>query len=71
MGYTLRVEIDLAQRLDVLEKKVEATYAAAEKTRTYILVMLVVTLGAVILPLIGLLFAIPSMLSVYSQIGSI
>lgn len=56
----------LIAKLDALEQKLEATYASAEKTRKYILVMLVATVVTVVLPLIGLLFAVPALLSSYS-----
>ena len=59
---------ELQQRLDVLEKKVDAIYTSAEKTRKYFLGTLVATLIAFVLPLIGLMFAIPTLLSTYSSL---
>lgn len=57
---------ELKNRLDAIEKKVEATFITAEKTRKYILTIVIVSVIAFVLPLVGLLFAIPSMLSTYS-----
>ncbi len=55
----------------MIEKKVDAVYVSTEKTRRYFLGMLVATLIAFALPLIGLLFAIPSFLSIYGDLGSL
>lgn len=62
---------DIRQRLDLIEKKVDAIYISAEKTRKYFLTMMVGTLVAFILPLVGLLFAIPSFISLYSSLGAL
>lgn len=64
-------DTELRAKLDELEKKVEATLASAEKTRKYFLGVIVVSLVAFVLPLVGLLFAIPSFISTYAQIGNI
>lgn len=65
------MESDLKQRLDELEKKLDATFQSAEKTRKYFLTALIATLVAFILPIIGLIFAIPQFISLYSSIGGI
>jgi hypothetical protein len=62
---------ELKNRLDSIEKKVEMAYASAEKTRKYFLVTLIVSAVAFLLPLVGLLFAIPSFLSTYSDISGL
>lgn len=61
-------DIVLLQRLDELEKKIDATQRAAEKTRLYLLWTLVITVAAVLLPLVGLMIAIPSFLATYSSL---
>ena len=61
---------ELRTRFETLEKKVDATYQAAEKAKKYFQWILILTLAALLLPLLGLLFAIPSFLSVYSSIGN-
>lgn len=61
----------LNARLDALEKKLDATYKAAETTRKLILAGAVVTVIAFVMPLIGLVFVVPSFLSTYQQIGNI
>lgn len=65
------MEEELRQRLESLEKKLDATYISAEKTRKYFLGVLIVSAIAFVLPLIGLLLAIPSFLSQYGNITDI
>lgn len=61
----------LEARLSAIEKKLDATFLSAEKTRKYILTITVITIVAFVLPIIGLVFAIPALLSSYSAIGNI
>ncbi|HEY4525095.1 MAG TPA: hypothetical protein VJL39_01885 [Candidatus Paceibacterota bacterium] len=58
---------ELRQKLNAIETKVEAARIAAEKARRYLLVIVIVTLVAFILPLVGLIFAVPSLLSTYGE----
>ncbi len=60
------IDPDLAARLDVLEKKVDAAYAAAEKVRKYIWWTGVVTLALIVIPAIGLIFVIPQFINTYT-----
>lgn len=62
---------ELREALKVLEKKIDAVYVSAEKTRKYFLGTLIVTGIAFVLPLIGLVFAIPTFLSTYSSLGGL
>lgn len=57
---------ELKNRLDAIEQKLEATYISAEKTRKYFLVAAIISVAAIVLPLVGLVFAIPSFLADYS-----
>lgn len=50
---------ELQQRLTALEQKIDATFKAAEKTRKYLLWTMIASIAVIVLPLIGLLFAIP------------
>ncbi len=52
-------------KFDVLERKIDLIYVSVEKTRKYIFWTMVVSLVFVVLPIIGLLFAIPAFLSNY------
>ena len=62
---------EIRQRLDLLQQKIDAVYVSAEKTRKYFLTVIIVSLVAFVLPLIGLLFAIPSFLSTYSDVSGL
>jgi hypothetical protein len=59
------------QRLAALETKIDAMYVTVEKLRKYFLWTGIITVVLFVLPLIGLMFAIPSFLQSYSDLGSI
>ena len=61
---------ELTQKLTALEHKIDATYAPAEKTRKYFLWTIIISLAAFLLPLIGILFALPSFLGSYRSLGN-
>ena len=61
---------ELRQKLDALEQRINAVYTSAEKTRKYFLTIIVISVVAFVLPLIGIVFAVPSLLSTYSEIGN-
>jgi t-SNARE complex subunit (syntaxin) len=62
-------EQEISQKLDEQGQKIEAIYKSVEKTRKYFLIVMIISIVVVILPAIGLLFAIPSFLGVYSGLG--
>ena len=62
---------ELRQKLDAIEKKAEAAFQAADKTKKYMQWTAIITVALFVLPLIGLVFAIPSFISTYQQIGNI
>ena len=55
------------ERLAMLEQKIDAIHVSVEKTRQYLLWTLVITVGMVVLPAIGLMFAVPSFISNYND----
>lgn len=59
---------ELKKCIDELNAKTDAIYTSVEKTRKYFLTTMIVTLVALVLPLIGLLFAIPPLLSTYGSL---
>ena len=63
------MEIDYTKRLETIEGKIDAIYVSVEKTRKYFFWTMIVTLVVFILPLIGMMFAIPAFIKSYS--GSI
>ena len=62
---------EILQRLEAQEKKLDAIYTSAEKTRKYFLWTMIGTLVMFVLPLIGLLFVIPKFINTYSSIGGL
>lgn len=61
-------EQDFNIRFDELSRKLDAIYASTEKTRKYFLAVLIITVVAFVVPLIGLVFAVPSLLSNYNTL---
>jgi predicted lysophospholipase L1 biosynthesis ABC-type transport system permease subunit len=55
------------ERLAALEKKIDAIYESVEKSRQYLLWTLVITIAVIVLPAIGLMFAVPSFVSNYNE----
>lgn len=55
------------ERIAALEKKIDAIYASVETTRKYIFWTAMVTIALVVLPAIGLVFAVPSFISTYNE----
>ena len=49
--------------------KIDAIYASVERTRKYLFWMMIASIVFVVLPAIGLVFAIPSFLSSYNSLG--
>ncbi len=69
----ITMEEEILKKLEEQEKKIEAIYVSVEKTRKYFLWTLIITVVAIVLPLIGLVFAIPyfldTILGTYKSLG--
>ena len=65
------MEQELQDGLAAQDKKLDAIYVSVEKTRKYFLWTAIITVAAIVLPLIGLAFAIPSVISTYSSMLSL
>lgn len=65
------MEPNINERLAVLEKKIDDMYTSFEKVRKYFIWSGIITLALIILPIIGLIFAVPSFLDTYSQVNQI
>ncbi|MAZ56495.1 hypothetical protein CL653_01785 [bacterium] len=61
------MEIENNNRLESLEAKIDAVYKSVEKTRKYFLVVMWVTIALVVLPALGLIFAIPAFMKSYTS----
>lgn len=62
------MENEILNLIQKQDEKIEAIYKSVEKTRKYILIVTIATIVAFVLPLIGLMFVIPSMISSYTEI---
>ena len=58
---------EIKDKLDVIEAKVDATLKSVKKIQLYMSIAFWVTVAVIVLPIIGLMFAIPSLISTYSD----
>ena len=56
---------EISKKIDEQGEKIEAIYKSVEKTRKYFLMVIWVSIIAFVLPLIGLIFVIPSFIDNY------
>jgi hypothetical protein len=61
------MEQEVSGKLNELDAKLNAIYASVEKTRKYLLIMVWVAIAVVVLPAIGLIFAIPAFINTYTS----
>lgn len=64
------MEPELSEKIDDIERKIDAVYKSAEKTRKYFFWTLIISIAVIILPLIALIFLIPYFLKTIS-LGSL
>lgn len=58
---------ELMKKLESQDEKLEQIYQSVEKTRRYFLWTMIATVVTFVLPLIGLIFAVPFFLSTLSS----
>jgi len=58
---------EIQNKMAELEKKIDDIYKSVEKTRKMILWTGIITAAVIILPLIGLMFVIPSFINTYTS----
>ena len=56
---------EIFRNLEEQDKKLDAIYKSAEKTRKYFLWTLIVSIIVIILPLVGLMFVVPQFLGTF------
>ena len=61
------IDPELARKLDEIGEKADLAYQAAEKVRKYLFWTGVITAVLVIIPAIGLAFAIPQFINTYTS----
>ena len=62
---------DTNQKLDAIEKKLDDVKKSVDKIKKIFLWTLIISLVLFILPLVGLVFAIPKFLGIYSGYGNL
>ena len=61
------METDLETRLNTLEAKLDAVQVSIDKIRRYFQIITWITIIMVVLPLLGLLIAIPAFIRTYTS----
>ncbi len=59
------MEPTIDKKLEELDAKISAIYASVEKTRKYFLAVIWITVLTFVLPAIGLIFVLPSIINSY------
>ncbi len=62
---------EILNRLESQKEKLDEVFKSVEKTRKYFLIIIWISIIVFVLPLIGMMFAVPSFLDSYSAILSI
>lgn len=65
------IDPELLAKLEEIGAKADRAYQAAEMVRKYLFWTGVITVALIVLPLIGLAFAIPSFISSYSSLNTL
>lgn len=63
--------MDIEKKLADLESKIDNVYIAVEKIRKYIWWTMVITVAVIIIPLIAMIFVIPSFINSLNNIGGL
>ncbi len=62
------MEQDIQKKLEEQDAKLDAIFASVEKTRKYFLIITWVTIIMIVIPAIGLIFAIPTFIDTYTSL---
>ncbi len=62
---------EITKKLADLDDKITKVYVSVEKTRKYFLVTMWITIIVFVIPVLGLIYAIPAFISTYSTMLSI
>jgi hypothetical protein len=61
------MEEEILKKIEAQDKKLEEIYRSVETMKKYFLWTFIITIALIVLPIIGLLFAIPKFISIYSN----
>ncbi len=65
--YYRDMESEIIKKLEAQQIEIAKIYASVEKTRKYFLWTLIITIALFVLPLIGVLIALPTFISTYTE----
>lgn len=65
------MDSDISKKFEEQEKKLDAIYQSTEKMRKYFLWSLIIGVAFIVVPLIGLVFVIPTFLHSFSNYTSL
>ncbi len=57
------MEQDILKKLEEQEKKIDAIFVSVERTRKYFMWTLIISVAVIVLPLIGIVALLPSLLN--------
>ena len=60
------MEQEILKKLEEQEQKIDAIFKSVERTRKYFLWTLIISIVVLVLPLVGVLFLLPTLLNVIS-----
>jgi hypothetical protein len=63
------MEEEIFRKIEAQDKKLTDIYNSVEKMRKYFLWTLIITIAVIVIPIIGLIFLIPKMISSISGSG--
>ena len=63
------MEPELSEKIEDIERKIDAVYKSVEKTRKYFRLTLIISIVVIVLPLIALIFLIPYYLQTVNLTG--
>ena len=61
----------LEERLAAMDQKLDLVYVSTQRIYKFFLIFLIGSVVMLVLPVIGLMFAVPSFISTYQNMGSI
>ena len=64
-------ETEILTKVTLLESKVAELESTIKKGKKYLMIFIIISIIAFVVPLIGLMFAIPSFLDTYSEISNL
>lgn len=62
------MENEILNLIKKQDEKIDTIYKSVEKTRKYILIVTIATIIAFVIPLVGILFIVPSFINTYTEI---